>query len=38
MTFPVTLEQKKKISNFIIINNFRIKSVQKDIIIIKKKF
>ena len=37
-TYPVTLEQKKKISNFIIINNFRIKSVQKDIIIIKKKF
>ena len=31
------LSKKKKISNFIIINNFRIKSVQKDIIIIKKK-
>ncbi len=31
------LSKKKKISNFILINNFRIKSVQKDIIIIKKK-
>ena len=31
------LSKKKKISNFIIINNFRIKSVQKDIILIKKK-